>query len=244
MKGILRAIPAAFLLWMVFLCGTAAAANIPQPPMHNIYIADYAKMMSESEREKLLTIGKDLDSKSGAQIVVVTVNSLEGESIEEYANTLFRSWGIGDKAKDNGVLLLIAKEDRKFRIEVGYGLEGAITDGYAGEVLDGMKSDFKQEYYDSGILTAYSLLAQKVYDEYGISPSEESQQVFESQELSTMEMGILVGILFLIVYLSMKFGQTRVGRAIGFGGSGSSGSSSGGGYGGGRSGGGGASGGW
>ena len=113
------------------------------------------------DREKILAMGRDLDRATKAQVVVVTMTSLGSDSIENYANRLFRKWGIGDRTKNNGVLLLIAKEDRKFRIEVGYGLEGAITDGYAGSVLDGMKSDFRSGKYSPAIVAAYGKLTQK-----------------------------------------------------------------------------------
>ncbi|MCR4665735.1 MAG: TPM domain-containing protein [Desulfovibrio sp.] len=163
-----------FFLAVLFLfCrDKAAAVNMPTPPAVDIYLAEYVQMVNAEDRQQILDIGKDLDKRFGAQIVVVAVNTLDGADIETYANTLFRSWGIGSAEKNNGVLLLIAKDDRKFRIEVGYGLEGAITDGYAGEVLDAMKPKFRDGDYSEGILTAYKKLASKVYEEYGESPPE------------------------------------------------------------------------
>ena len=139
-------------------------SSLPSAPTHDIYVADFAGMVGAEERQKMLSIGQDLDKRFEAQLVVATVNSLEGESIESYANQLFRSWGIGNAEKNNGVLLLIAKDDRKFRVEVGYGLEGAITDGYAGEVLDGMKGKFREDKYSVGTLEAYQKLAQQWLD--------------------------------------------------------------------------------
>ena len=108
---------------LVYLCWGLFETTLPEPPTEEIYVADFAHMMQGEDREKMLAIGGDLDSRFGAQLVVVTVDRLDGEEIESYANRLFRAWGIGDAEKNNGVLLLIAKEDRKFRVEVGYGLE-------------------------------------------------------------------------------------------------------------------------
>lgn len=179
---------------------------------------------------------------------------------------MFRNWGIGDAAKNNGVLLLIAKEDRKFRIEVGYGLEGAITDGYAGSVLDGMKADFKSENYSEAIVTAYAELTQKVYEEYGAEVPENVKDVAEEPFWGVLlGAAIFFGLIALLVYAvwgtlkgilhvlsSGRLFQDSVGSAGG-GSSGDdesgryrSGSSggSGGSFGGGRSGGGGASDGW
>lgn len=158
--------------WQFINYGTALAADIPAPPKKEIYVADYAGMVMSEEKQEILTIGQDLDKRFGAQLVVVTIVSLQGESIEEYANELFRKWGIGDRKKNNGVLLLISKEDRRFRIEVGYGLEGALTDGYTGEVLDGMVPYFRNGDYSAGIADAYFKLAGKTYDEYGAAPPE------------------------------------------------------------------------
>ena len=122
--------------------------------MQDIYLVDDAGMVTDEDKKTLLTAGRELDEKTGAQIIVVTMNTLGGENLEDYANHLFRAWGIGDKQKNNGVLLLIVKEDRKFRIEVGYGLEGTITDGFAGEVLESMKIYFRDEDYSPAILKA------------------------------------------------------------------------------------------
>ena len=136
-------------------------------PTQDIYVVDRAKIVSESDRQNILALGHDMNQRFGAQLVVVTMDTLDGSDIREYSNKLFRSWGIGSKEKNNGVLMLIAKNDRKFRIEVGYGLEGRITDGYAGSVLDGMKPDFKKGNYSPAIMQAYLKLSSKIYEEYG-----------------------------------------------------------------------------
>ena len=150
--------------WLMLLPSCLAEWPVPPPPTQDIYLVDDANMVEPEDREKILAMGRDLDRATKAQVVVVTMTSLGSDSIENYANRLFRKWGIGDRTKNNGVLLLIAKEDRKFRIEVGYGLEGAITDGYAGSVLDGMKSDFRSGKYSPAIVAAYGKLTQKAYE--------------------------------------------------------------------------------
>ena len=149
----------------------AAAALIPAPA-YDIYLVDDAGMVEEADRQQLLSLGRELDQATRAQIVVVTTETLGGENLEDYTNRLFRSWGIGDKKNNNGVLLFIAKQDRKFRIEVGYGLEGAITDGYAGSVLDGMKADFRKGQYSPAILAAYGKLVRKAYEAENMAPPE------------------------------------------------------------------------
>ena len=147
---------------------TVTASDLLVKPAQRAYIVDTAGMVSAEDAAQISKIGAELRSKTKAEIVVVTVPTLGDTDIESYANELFRSWGIGDARMNNGVLLLIAKDDRAFRIEVGYGLEGAITDGYAGSVLDGMKGEFRKENYSPAILQAYVTLAQKASAEYGV----------------------------------------------------------------------------
>ena len=153
------------------LLGTTSvtADELLAKPAQRTYIVDTADMVSAEDATQIEKIGAELRAKTKAEIVVVTVPTLGGTDIESYANELFRSWGIGDARLNNGVLLLIAKDDRAFRIEVGYGLEGAITDGYAGSVLDAMKGEFRKENYSPAILTAYVTLAQKAAAEYGVA---------------------------------------------------------------------------
>ena len=147
---------------------TVTASDLLARPAQRAYIVDTAGMVSAEDAAQISKIGAELRGKTKAEIVVVTVPTLGGTDIESYANELFRSWGIGDARMNNGVLLLIAKDDRAFRIEVGYGLEGAITDGYAGSVLDAMKGEFRKENYSPAILQAYVTLAQKAAAEYGV----------------------------------------------------------------------------
>ena len=165
----IQRIAALALLSLLLVISTAWAA-IPQRPTRDLYVQDYAGLLSQETKSRILTIGAELDRKTTAQITVVTVKSLEGQSIEDYANALFRQWGIGSKDKNNGILLLISQNPRKLRIEVGYGLEGAIPDGYAGRIRDkDLTPNLKKNDYDTGVLTAYQELASKTAAEYGTS---------------------------------------------------------------------------
>jgi uncharacterized protein len=115
------------------------------------YVNDFASLYSADFRQSLNSQLVALDKQTTVQFVVVTVNNLEGISIEEYANELFKQWTIGQKGKDNGLLLLISKEDRQLRFEVGYGLEGSITDGTAGSIIrNDITPSFKEGDYEAG----------------------------------------------------------------------------------------------
>src|SRR5262249_15627420 len=103
----------------------------------------------------------NFENMTGTQIAVVTVTSLEGRPIEEYANELYRAWGIGAKSgenKDKGALLLVAVQDRKTRLEVGYGLEGDLPDGLAGTIIRRMRRGFQKGRYSDAMITAVRLL--------------------------------------------------------------------------------------
>src|SRR5882757_8094677 len=122
MRGPRLAVAAAALLWTV-----VAAVALTFPALTG-RIVDQANVISAAARSTIEPKLADLEAKSGIQLVVATVNSLEGEEIEPYANALFRNWKLGEKAKNNGVLLLVAPKEHRVRIEVGYGLEGTLTD--------------------------------------------------------------------------------------------------------------------
>ncbi len=123
---------------LLFVSFASAKAQIPKKPAENIYVFDYADLIDSSDEDEMRALAKEIEDKSKAEIVVVTVETLGNYTIEEYANELFNSWGIGDKELNNGVLILVNKENLlsgkrgRIRIEVGYGLEGAIPDGKAG----------------------------------------------------------------------------------------------------------------
>jgi uncharacterized protein len=116
--------------WFVALQPLLAA--LPEP---SGYINDFASILDEPSETYLETFLATLERDTSAEVVVATVKSLDGMTIEEYARRLFAKWGIGQKQRDNGVLLLVAPDDRSVRIEVGYGLEAALPDGLAGEII-------------------------------------------------------------------------------------------------------------
>ncbi|MGX7125862.1 TPM domain-containing protein [Enterococcus viikkiensis] len=122
---------------------------------NNVFVSDNARMLSDKLKQKIYQLNKQLAaSTNGAQLAVVTVSELpRGQDIESYANTIFNQLGIGDKQENNGVLYLIALDERKFRLEVGYGLEGLIPDGKADDIInnDDVVDAFKDEAYDQGV---------------------------------------------------------------------------------------------
>jgi uncharacterized protein len=115
-------------------------------------IVDQANIIPADTRSAIEPKLADLEAKSGIQLVVATVTSLEGQEVEPYANELFRSWKLGEKAKNNGVLLLVAPNERRVRIEVGYGLEGTLTDALSKVIItNAITPRFKAGDFSGGI---------------------------------------------------------------------------------------------
>jgi uncharacterized protein len=122
------------------------------------YVSDFAGVLNAATKEKLTALCSELDQKANAQIAIVTVSSLEGEPIEQFSIDLATSWGIGPKQKDRGVLILLAPNDRQYRIEVGYGLEPILPDGKAGGFGREAAPLLRQSDYSGAV----SLIAERI----------------------------------------------------------------------------------
>lgn len=235
----------AFLAFVI-LTGVALAANFP--PLTG-RVVDQANVIPLETRRVLDTKLAELEAKSGIQLVVATVTSLDGEEIEPYANALFRHWALGQKDKNNGVLLLVAPKERRVRIEVGYGLEGTLTDALSKVIIvNAMAPRFKAGDFGDGIVRGVDDIVTVLTTDASEWQKQPSLRL-DSQE-ARRPTGWLSLIVFLVVIVLLIVSPTF--RAIFFASllsgrsSGSRGSSSGGGFrgGGGSSGGGGASGKW
>ncbi len=185
------------------------ALNLPEHT-NLFYINDFANILNEETKNYIFNQSKILEEKTSAQIVVATVSSLEEASIEEYSLNLFRKWGIGNKEKNNGLLILLAPNERKVRIEIGYGLEGKINDSKAGRLRDQYAvPSFRNNEWDKGIQNLYSALLAEVYSEYNMEiPKEISSAVDEHSEYIAddtnlvMDIAVVV-IIFLIIIVSL-----------------------------------------
>jgi uncharacterized protein len=137
---------------VVLLCCLVTAAFALDFPQLTGRVVDQAGVMTPDSKAALETKLKNLEDKSGIQLVVATVKSLQGSDIETYANLLFRTWKLGQAQKNNGVLLLVAPAEHKVRIEVGYGLEGTLTDALSSVIISSaIVPRFKANDYSGGI---------------------------------------------------------------------------------------------
>jgi uncharacterized protein len=136
---------------MVLLWAVVAAFALTFPPLTG-RIIDQANIIPAETRNAIEPKLVELEAKSGIQLVVATVTSLESQEIESYANELFRNWKLGEKTKNNGVLLLVAPNERRVRVEVGYGLEGTLTDALAKVIIaNAIAPRFKAGDFGGGI---------------------------------------------------------------------------------------------
>ncbi|HEY8124566.1 MAG TPA: TPM domain-containing protein [Methylocystis sp.] len=142
---------ARWLAPLFFLIASLAFAAVNYPPLTG-RVVDQANIIAPSTKSAIETKLKDLEEKSGIQLVVASVDSLDGLDVETYANGLFRAWKLGEAKKNNGVLFLVAPNERKMRIEVGYGLEGTLTDALSKIILtSAVAPRFKARDYGAGI---------------------------------------------------------------------------------------------
>jgi len=139
-----------FLIPVLFLAASAGiAADIPYLTGR---VTDNAQILNVETSRSLTDMLKAHEDRTGNQIAVLTVPTLNGESIEDYAVRVFKEWKLGQKGRDNGLLIVVAPQDRRMRIEVGYGLEGTMTDGTAGQIIRNiMTPKFKSGDYNGGI---------------------------------------------------------------------------------------------
>ncbi len=261
------------ILLLVVSFVTGITQTVVPPPNPPRLVNDYAGVLSKEQiailEEKLVA----LDDSTSNQIAVVILKSLEGYEVQEYANKLFRSWGIGNKKTNNGVLILASIEDRKVWIEVGYGLEGAIPDVTASSIYrNEIVPEFKQQNYYRGIDNAINALAKAAVGEYKTKRVKKNNNSGDDGSSILTFIFIIIVIIFILgagrggggrggrgggmmsrrgaanvaealLWSSLLGGNNRGGGGFGGGGFGGGGGGFGG-FGGGSSGGGGAGGSW
>lgn len=221
-----------FLIPLLMLLCTAAGSAAEVPSLQSP-VNDYAGVISQAQENELRSMLLNQEKETGNQIVILTVKKLDGDTIETFAEKVFNTWKLGHAKKDNGVLVVAAVDDRVMRIEVGYGLEGVLTDALCSQIIrKEMAPKFKEKDFGGGFVAAVTAIEKAVKGEYTV----------EESIVNWWVILLIVAIVLLLILLDVIItGGNIVGLifAIGSGGGG-------GGYGGGGggSGGGGASGSW
>ncbi len=160
--------PIAALLVILFTTAVSAAqVNLPMP---GHYVEDYAKVIDASHERSLNGILQELEQKTGAQYIILTVETTDGMPIQQFSIELAEKWKLGQKGKDNGMLFVIATKDREYWFSTGYGLEGFVTDQYCGQVgREVLVPYLKKGDYNQGIYQANLQIAEKIATESGVA---------------------------------------------------------------------------
>lgn len=249
----------------MFFSAPFAVAEKPYQLKPQDYVNDFAGALDAQSHARITAIAAELDQKTGAQLTVVTIRSLEGRTAEDFANRLFERWGVGHKGDDRGVLILFAIEDRKYWTEVGYGLEPILPDGKVGGFGREMVPMLRLTDYGGAALHMTERIAAVIAQDRGVTLASLDGAALGASppESGDFEGGQLVWVLILIFLVGIRvifsflrrlgIGGKRKHYGGGFsgfgggswgGGGGFSGGGGFGGFGGGGSGGGGAGGGW
>jgi len=178
-------------------------------------VTDNAQILSDETRKAVTANLKAHEEKTTNQIAVLTVPTLDGVSIEEYAVTVFNTWKLGQKGKDNGILLIVAPKDRKLRIEVGYGLEGTMTDGIAGSIIrNAITPFFKNNDYDRGIDEGVRAIINVL--EGGQAPTETAKSGEEVKKSSALDLEVAdISVTEKILFGAFIFGIIGLFTAVG-----------------------------
>lgn len=229
----------------------------------NTYVYDKANLLTDDTKNQLNQSLGDLDQGKKAQMIVLTVDSLSGQTIETYANTVFNKTGIGDKSSDNGLLILIAKDEKKVWVEVGRGLEGDLNDGKVGRILDDDFVPYRTKGdYDTAVIKTTATITGVLTGQTTIpntaKATSQSKYQYQNKKNSSNSsplgglilLGVILAVIFglvitghgdILLWILMLFFNNRGGGSGGYGGGyGGSSSGDGGGFGGGSSSGGGA----
>ncbi|MDI6808336.1 MAG: TPM domain-containing protein [Candidatus Eisenbacteria bacterium] len=238
--------------------GFAFAEEVPRPVG---FVDDFAGVIPEETKARMEAISCELEEKTGAELVVVTVKTTGGIEIHDYSVDLFMKWGIGKKGKDNGLLLVAAIEDKKLWIKTGYGLEDVIPDAIASQIYRNiLRPSFREGDYGGGLLSAVNVIAARIAKQEGVTLASVDRLAALPRDISARKnvrsvMTIIFVIIFVILMIVSSGGRRPGSRRStgfpfwmigGFGGGLKGGGFGGGfgGFGGGSCGGGGAGGGW
>lgn len=166
------------------------------------YVSDFAKVIDPQSRAQLEQYAASVKAATGAEMSLVTIPSLEGEPVEDVGNTIFRAWGVGEKGKNNGVLLLLAVQDRRMDLELGYEIEPIIPDGYAGSILREMRPALRQSHYGEAMLQAAHTIGQTIAQAKGVSiDAARPQRRIREQPHHSIPWPMLLGGLGLLFFL-------------------------------------------
>jgi uncharacterized protein len=234
---------AVFVLLLACFSAMSPAEKVQDLPQPTNYVSDFAGVLSSETQTSLNALCAQVDRLAHAQIAVVTIKSLDGEPIENFATALEDKWKVGKKGTDRGLLLIFAPNDRKYRFEVGYGLEGILPDGRVGTIGRQMVPYLQRNDYDSAITLAVQQVAGVIAADAGVTLNTGPRTYTRAAapqpvQLTLGQLVVLGVILLLVIFFLARFGGSGllgflIGMFMGGGGGGGWGGRGGGGWGGG-----------
>lgn len=203
---------------LVLSASVLLAERVEDLPKPTDYVSDFAHVLSPQAVAQLDSICSQLDhSAANAQIAVVTVKNLDGDDAADWASRLEDKWHMGKKGSDKGVLLLLAVDDHKYRIDVGYGLEPILPDGKVGDIGREMRIDLRQNDYDGAVLMAVGQIGQVIAQDAHVTLNDQGEPLPQAQ-VQHVHRGSPFGGLILLVFLMLVFGGSWIARLLlGFG---------------------------
>ncbi|NQU12497.1 MAG: TPM domain-containing protein [Desulfobacteraceae bacterium] len=192
-----------FLLWWG---GSLANAERPIPKPKGL-VNDFANVIPPSYKQKIARVTAELLQKTGVPVVVVTMPDIGGAEYNDYANRLYRAWGIGKKGQDKGVLIFVTIKERKMRIETGYGVEGILPDGLVGEIRDRYMTPFlKENKFGEGLLNGTLAVAQVIAKSEGMKLTGKVQTKKEKKGGSGLSFLPIIFIVIIFMLISRRRG--------------------------------------
>jgi uncharacterized protein len=181
------------------------------------YVSDFAHVIDPTSKAQLESYCATVEQATGAQMALVTIPSLEGEPIEDVANTIYRAWGVGQKGKNEGILLLLAIGDRRNRLEIGYGLEPILPDGFSGSVLREMRPALRQERYGEALMAAGETIGTTIAKSKNVSLTAQLPRRMRPTTGDSIPWPLIIGGIFLLIWLSRRGGPRGYGGGGGGG---------------------------
>lgn len=217
----IRQLITTLVLLLIVAAGPVFSATPEPPAQPSAPVVDLAGLVQADAKTRLNNMLRELEQKTGAEFVILTVNSLDGEGIESFTLRMAERWKLGKKGKDNGMLLTIALKEKKYRFDTGYGLESILPDSFLGTVgREQIRPYFRKGDYSTGIMQAASIITKRIAEEKKITLGEQNaagsappalqQPQDDSFDLVTwIAVGIAVAVLLGIVGLIMFASRGR-----------------------------------
>ncbi len=195
-----------FLMMLSLLLTVPLLMGAVLKPTEQFYVNDYADVLSQETEDAIFNASKELYDRTGAQVVVLTIASLDGKSIEDYGIETARSWKIGSANKNNGILILLSTGDREVRVEVGYGLEGCLNDAKAGRLIDEFAVPYyKDNNFAEGTQRLFYAVLNIVRQEYGLEVLPDTPVYDEKlNTIITVVTCIIVALISIVILIFQR----------------------------------------